>query len=417
MNLRPLLRRLLYFGIASCLLLVICELGLQLAAAVFPKVDYLLSPPWTRVKADDATLGYRPSPYFPGHDEWGFRNATVPEFCELLTIGDSMTYGYSAQEGESWPARMQKHLDVSLYNMSFGGYGPIEYLALLREGLALKPKVVLIAVFMGNDISGAYSTVYLKGRGQEFRNLDATVQAMMAEADRYGLLPDLADRFLYPELEFPRPDEPFNLRGWISDHLALWGLLRELRYSMDSSGYKSPFREDAQARDEFEIASKRPERYVYFGTEQDRTTFLPPRAQLLQQDMSDPRIADGYRILEAVLAAMQDEVSTTGSKLGVILIPTKHRVYRDLIEKQGGEGSETLLQAVASEEHWTRLLEGFLQRRSIPSVNTLPKLQEVLTEQHKPYPDSEDGHPNGVGYAAMTDAAEPMVRELLNRGK
>lgn len=417
MHIRRLLRRCLFLAIGGLFLLLLSELSLQCLGAVVPRIDYLLSPPWTRVKSEDADLGHRPSPFFVGHDDWGFRNAEVPESCELLTIGDSMTYGYSAQEGESWPARIQKRLDISLYNMSFGGYGPIEYLQLLKEGLSLQPEAVVLAIFIGNDMSDAYSTVYLKDRGKEFYSKDSAVLSAMAEADRAGLLPDLADRYLYPELEFPRPEEPFSLREWVAENLALWGLLRELRYNLDGSGYKSPFRDDAQARDQFEIASQRMERYAYLGSERDRTTFLPPRAHLLQQDMSDPRIVEGYRILEAVLAEMQKLTTAAGAKFGVIIIPTKHRIYRDLIRKQGGVGSATLLAAVASEEHWTDQLEAFLAERGIPAANSRELIQKALLEQRKPYPDSEDAHPNGIGYAAMADAAEAMVRAVLVRDK
>lgn len=405
----------MFVAFGSMLLLLASELSLHLLAAMFPKIDYLLSEPWTRVTRADPKLGFRPSPYYPGHDAWGFRNAQVPQTCDVLTIGDSMTYGYSAQSGESWPERIEKRLDVSLYNMSFGGYGPYEYLQLLREGLALHPRVVIVGLFLGNDISDSYSTVYLKDRGARFLTLSTQVQYQIMEADLAGMLPDLADRYLYPELNFPLPPEEFSMRAWVSENLATWGLIRQLRFTWDSSGYKSPFREDSPERDRFEIASKRPERYAYDGDRGGMTTFLPPRALALRIDIQDPRIVEGYRILKATFSEMHKHIEAAGAKLVVLLIPTKQMVYRELIAEQRGPGSEILLQAIADEAQWTRQLEEFFAGLEVPTVNSTELISRALMDKRKPYPVSEDGHPNGIGYAQMANACEGLVRRLLQQ--
>lgn len=93
---------------AIALGLVFCELVLSLAARLSPAVAYRLSPHYIMVRSHgvevmvprevvpDPVLGFRLSPYAPGHDHWGYRNTRVVERCDVLAIGDSMTYGYAS---------------------------------------------------------------------------------------------------------------------------------------------------------------------------------------------------------------------------------------------------------------------------------------------------------------------------------
>ena len=64
----------------------------------------------------------------------GFRNAAVPVAADIVTIGDSMTYGNNAVMEENWPAWMLAALqreDVKVYNMSTGGWAAVQYLDML----------------------------------------------------------------------------------------------------------------------------------------------------------------------------------------------------------------------------------------------------------------------------------------------
>jgi hypothetical protein len=61
--------------------LLLCEL---IARLILNPVDYL-SPVLVR----DEILGIRPTGKSGGDDNWGFRNAKVPETAEIVTLGDS----------------------------------------------------------------------------------------------------------------------------------------------------------------------------------------------------------------------------------------------------------------------------------------------------------------------------------------
>jgi len=78
-----------------------------------------------------------------------------PDRPVILAVGESTTEGYGVRRDLSYPAQLQKELDKRGYHyrvVNHGVSGSTTYDALLRfdRGLALRPKIVLIALG-GND--------------------------------------------------------------------------------------------------------------------------------------------------------------------------------------------------------------------------------------------------------------------------
>ena len=78
---------------SSAFALLLCEL---IARLILNPVDYL-SPVLVR----DETLGIRLPGKSDGHDNWGFRNAKVPETAEIVALGDSHSYGNTAKMNQA----------------------------------------------------------------------------------------------------------------------------------------------------------------------------------------------------------------------------------------------------------------------------------------------------------------------------
>ena len=149
-------------------------------------------------KIDDKILGHRPNPKYPEHDENGFRNEAVPQKVDIVAMGDSQTYGAGIKR--PWPQQAQDLAGAGLtvYNMSFGGYGPVHSLVLLDEALELKPKVIIEAFYAGNDLFDSFNISYyfndfdfLKTHDkqtiatiQEYENIKS-LQQKIAEVYRY----------------------------------------------------------------------------------------------------------------------------------------------------------------------------------------------------------------------------------------
>jgi hypothetical protein len=76
----------------------------------------------------------------------------------ILGIGDSFAFGVVPRQYNFLTvlqSRLREHrFNIEVLNMGIPSTGPKEYLALLvREGLALKPDMVLVSFFVGNDFT------------------------------------------------------------------------------------------------------------------------------------------------------------------------------------------------------------------------------------------------------------------------
>jgi len=133
---------------------------------VFDPIDYLK--PRT---IDDNILGLRIRPNTGAHDSWGFRNKFIPITTDIVAIGDSHTYGITATSYNSWPSVLKRLTGKNTYNLSLGGYGPVEYFYLLQnKALTLKPSLIITGLYFGNDILNAYISVYENSYWSNLRN-------------------------------------------------------------------------------------------------------------------------------------------------------------------------------------------------------------------------------------------------------
>lgn len=87
-------------------------------------------------------------------DVLGFHNRSVPIVADVVTIGDSLTFGTNATLDFNWPNLMALHLEALnpvVYNMAVGGWGAVQYLSMFQKAPAFWPRVVVVAFYTGND--------------------------------------------------------------------------------------------------------------------------------------------------------------------------------------------------------------------------------------------------------------------------
>jgi len=170
------MKKRLFAAVLTLTIAIVCTEGvLALAAAVSRKAAMLLAPPWDPKWAaglPDPLLGLRPNPQFPEHDRNGFRNSAVPTRAEIVTLGDSHTYGTGVPAEATWPAQLHSMTGREIYSMAFGGYGPIHSLLFWDKALELHPSVIIEAVYDGNDLYDAFNSVYNRGQFTQFKSQD-----------------------------------------------------------------------------------------------------------------------------------------------------------------------------------------------------------------------------------------------------
>lgn len=106
------------------------------------------------------------------HDLLGFRNQNIPNITDIITIGDSQTYGNNVSLERNWPSRLAANLadrTNRLYNMAVGGWGAPEYLEIMAKAVHLRPRLVVVAFYTGNDPLDSFNQVYSKERFSDLR--------------------------------------------------------------------------------------------------------------------------------------------------------------------------------------------------------------------------------------------------------
>jgi lysophospholipase L1-like esterase len=175
MPLRRAAARLFLLGISILLSLLIAEAAVRW---VRPQPVMTVS---RGLYAPDPPRRYRLQPGFRGKvgnrvefdtrvsiNQQGLRGAEVgpigikpPGTFRVLALGDSFTFGVGAREKDTFPVRLQEILRsrdarAEVLNAGAPGYGvPDEVAWFERWGRPLAPDVILVAVFVGNDLQDA----------------------------------------------------------------------------------------------------------------------------------------------------------------------------------------------------------------------------------------------------------------------
>lgn len=370
--------------IVGNVLLLIVSLAVSVLAAemlsrfIVDPVDYLTP----QLTSDDFLL-HRVEGYSGGHDAWGFRNYQKPETADIVCIGDSMTYGISAQARDSWPAALARISGRSVYNMGLGGYGPIQYLHLMRtKAIKLHPKTIIVGLYLGNDLMDVYHEVRFNKNWSEYGKLEGSELKGTAWA-------------------FQPPPGKFlgDLRAWLAHHSLFYALLTRAPV-LDSIRTSLRKREMMTLDEEHDVVAYRDDTHnvVFDLNKSDR--FI---------DMGDQRIKSATEITKRVMLDMGDLANKEGFRLVVAIIPTKERVYAKLLRKVGFiDKHPRLSEVVSQEETATDIVVSFLRQANFEVVELLPALQAGL-EKGDPYP-LTDGHPNKDGYQIIAETLDRYLK-------
>lgn len=325
----------------------------------------------------DEFLGHRIAGGTGGHDEWGFRNFERPDRAEIVAIGDSMTYGVAAQAGESYPQVLGRLASKRVYNMGMGGYGPLQYLHVLKsKAVELKPRTAIVGLYIGNDLMDAFNMAH----GHE---------AWKAYARRS--FPGLPSPKVIAETD--DNDKVLGaLRDWLSRHSVLYRAMSTL--SLFDWVREREFRSTSRRAVEARQGSR-------------RMLFASHDAEV-HVDPADPRVQEGLEITEQAFTEMAAASRQSGMRLIVVLFPLKESVYEPYLRASAEvPGVDRLLALVEDERAIKKRLEAFFREKGIEYLDLLPALR-LANRAVDAYP-MTDPHPNARGYAAVADAVYGVI--------
>lgn len=352
-----------FIGIAIVTILI-SETSLIILSVVIPKFDMILS--LEQPSIPDERLGRIPNPRYPGHDKKGYRNNYVPMDVLVIAMGDSQTYGLGVNAEEAWPQQLGSLGKIRTYNMAHGGYGPTHSLVLFDEALDMKPKLIIEALYIGNDLYDSYNHVYVERQFPYLKNQDKNVARNLIDLEKTD--PYLKKIELTLGLKGSRRNKAIlAIDKFMSLHSRTYVLLKNVYYNL-----KHPY-------------IKKDMNIEKFYCKNIHTVFMP-RYHAIGMNIKDPRIEEGLRISLESIRLMSEKAKKSNIKFMVVLIPTKEMVFKDMAAAHGIKISDDYAASIKNERVIFQRIEEALNREKIIFLDTLPYLKKVLADNAQPYP-------------------------------
>ncbi|MDQ7785704.1 MAG: SGNH/GDSL hydrolase family protein [Desulfomonilaceae bacterium] len=372
---KTILFRLFLALIAVCLL----EAVLQVTCLVSPKAKALLSSRSGLTVPDDK-LGWRGNPEFADHDAKGFRNRSSDGTADVTALGDSMTYGVWVDRDEPWPAVLGRAGNLRVYNMGISGYGPIQYMLMLEEALEHNPKLVILTLYMGNDLFDSYSMVYEWNLVPALKTSDPKKLAEFRDLDRSSPVDEASIEVFEPHRK---------IKEFLAEHSKTYALLWLTKHMLvpDHTWPWFWLKYRAASFAPWEAFEQGPVR-----------TILTPTYRFMGIDQNDARNREGLRLSLEAIDRINRSLKEKGVGFLVLLLPTKELAVEDLMKQGNIQPSPEYARLVKDEKKIWETVRANLQERSIPFVDASTILRKSLNEGKSPYLINHDPHPNAYGH-------------------
>ena len=330
--------------ISGCFVLLLSEGGLRMMTQYPVNLQSNMIP--------HPELGYVLDPQMEDVDLNGFRNAAVPEVVDIVTIGDSHTQGFNVTSQQSWPGQLALQLNQNVYNMGVGGYGPLQYKTLVSNALAMKPKHIVLGLYLGNDLSDV-----VRGIGQ--RHTHDAIDNVFRHSIKYHTAVGSMATMLIKKSAIGRP------AGFIVSH------------------------------------------------PQNPTHIAANRIESLAKslDLTDVKISAALEQTAEILAAANQQCAQQGTSFTVMLIPTRESVYFENQKNRNPELSGTLALVANRELEARTWLASVMTNQQVDFVDILPAMAAALDAKPTVYPSYDEGHPLADGYATYAASVSQKLSQ------
>ena len=324
----------------------------------------------------------------------------MPESADIVTLGDSQTYGESSPAKYSWPSILGSLTGKETYNMGVSGYGPAEYFYLFGNGaLEFKPDIVVVGFYLGNDLADTYTAVYTVERWAHLRNPASARSPEDGEETKADGAPEAEETPLEKKpFEYELKRRVYGAAGWFAENSVL--------YRIVTASYLGDRMREKMMLDRGEKITTLDARE--YGI---HTGFTPVR-RLEALDLDRENIREGLALALGFFDNMNKLAEENGVRFLVVILPTKESVFGEFIEgntalRYSGEIDRLLL----NERQVSVEAESYFDEHGIPYLDLLGPLREAALREQI-YPNNYSGHFNRNGNRVI---AESISRRLEAR--
>ena len=354
----------------------------------------------------DPKLGHRLAPHTLGHDDRGFRNAGAVTVADVIAIGDSQTWGVNVGREEAWPSVLERVTGVHVYSMSLGGWGPLQYEVLAKDAVALRPRALIVGIYLGNDIFDACNQVYGTDAFPQYRQPGADFSADLSALNARLKSTNDSTRVEQAQAKFQELQGLAKFWRRLGDRSLIVQILMTRGWLPDIPSADALYEEadKAWAREHPAVAS------VYQRGQISTVMTYGYRGTAV--DLSNACIRDGVRISREVLTHLKRWSEESHMKIGVLLIPTKESVYGLADETLRPQMTEAYAEMVKNE---AAIKEDLLQQCGLiqlPCRDLVHRLIKAAHDEERLYKADSDGHPVANGYRHIALAGQELLQIL-----
>ena len=292
------------------------------------------------------------------YDRWGYRNAEEMPQADVVLIGDSYVEGWYVSDEQTVASQLAMRIDRPVANLGIAGYGTIQEQHVLQgDALRRSPEVVAWFFFEGNDL------------------YDDQVFESYLDSDPWT-----------EDQETPHPEGLAQDHGWRKRSF----LTNAFRWMRRWSHPLVPNRAPYWAHFRHPGGSLEQVYFFDYGS-------VPWTAY------EEDRWARARESIETGIASAREE----GIDVILVYVPTKYRVYRDVIEVPPGSPLEHW-------DVWTELPQYFRDlcaSESVPCLDLTARFQRAVREGEWVYAPA-DTHWAPAGHAIAAEELQRVLRTL-----
>jgi lysophospholipase L1-like esterase len=356
--------------------------------------------PYPSYRVEHETLGYVMNPNMSDIDENGFRNKKLTS-VDIVALGDSHTYGYNVSSDNSWPKLLGRKLKKNVYNFGVGGYGILQYQNLLSKAIELNPKVILLGLYLANDLNDICTLVssnkYWKSRAKEF-HINSSV---CSEIKPNSALAAYANK-----------ESNISIGKWLRENSAIITIVS--KYYHRFFIHKRINARELNAINKIEKGRATNAVVINDGKIKTMIGFGRIKVNKECMDMNSPHIQMTYEVLKEFFLESKKNTTLNNIHFGVLFIPSKARVFYEYLKQRDHCLPEEYEDLINNEDELKVMTSVFLENIGIPFIDVLPAMENALLKHGDIYPAWDDGHTVLTGYKVFAESAFNLYQQIIS---